>query len=442
MYIKLALRNFKRSTFDYLMYIITMTILSAIMHLSNCIAILGDIQEGFQTASLPLLIVIIMVVLVNYINTFMIKLRAKEFANYLLLGMEKGKLSQMFLIEFCFIGIICFVFGGLLGSGAYLVILFNTFRGPKLQQLFMIKSILHTLIYLVIVEGLSAVRIRKKMYGLQISELMIENRRNQSLREDRKTFWLIGCTISFLILFVLLCSVTFLSEKSTYAIIPFISIPLLCCIVAFYKWLYAYFSSKRLKLSEHLYQGNRIYRIAEMTTGTKTDVLLNSVFSICLLFAIMAYVNGALLLNESVVINNPVKQHWMGFLQISISIIFMTIYFSILSLQLIIGLKRQAKSILILHYMGKSLAQIKFLLKTQVMLKLLVPTLMCFVLLLICTPLVNYKINMILPDIAHNSIIKSVGWFIICFSILYLCYFLIICIISKRYLKLLLTYRY
>lgn len=49
----------------------------------------------------------------------MLKQRAKEFANYLLLGMEKSKLSFMFLCEFLIIGIACFIAGVLIGFGIY-----------------------------------------------------------------------------------------------------------------------------------------------------------------------------------------------------------------------------------------------------------------------------------------------------------------------------------
>lgn len=93
MYLKLAFGNAKRSAFDYLLYIFTMIILVSIMCVSNCIAVSGQMQLGFGTASLPLLIVLIMVVLIAYINTFMMKQRAKEFATYSLLGMDKNKLS-------------------------------------------------------------------------------------------------------------------------------------------------------------------------------------------------------------------------------------------------------------------------------------------------------------------------------------------------------------
>ena len=435
MYLKLAFRNAKRSAFDYLLYITTMTILTAVMCVSNCIAVFGDIQAGFQTAALPLLIVLIMVVLVNYINTFMLKQRAKEFASYLLLGMEKSKLLQMFLMEFCFIGVVCFILGGLIGTGTYDTVFSNALQDAEIQLPLTAKSILQTLFFFGIVEILSAFRISTKIYKLQICELMNENRRNQPLGGDRKIFWGRWFAVSFFCLLLLLCWIVFLSNNVAYVAISFISIPLLCCVFAFYQWMYAYYSSKRLIQSEDLYQGNRLYRIAEMTTGTKTSALMSAIFCTCLLFAIISFVFGTFLLHKEIMIFDPVNQQWMGFLQISVCIIFMAIYFSILSLQQIIELKRQAKNILILHYMGKSQTQIRSLLKTQVMLKLFMPTLMCFALLLVGTPFINYKMNMALPTVMHNSLAKAVGWFIACFVILYLCYFLIVYIVSKRYIK-------
>ena len=89
MYLKLAVRNARRSVMDYLLYMVTMIVLLSIICISNCIALWGNIQAKFQTASLPLLMVLIMVFLMSYINNFMVKQRAKEFATYLLLGMKK-----------------------------------------------------------------------------------------------------------------------------------------------------------------------------------------------------------------------------------------------------------------------------------------------------------------------------------------------------------------
>ena len=86
MYLKLAMRNARRSAMDYLLYITTMIILLSIIFVSNYISIWGNVLANFQTASLPLLIVLIMTFLMSYINNFMVKQRSKEFATYLLIG--------------------------------------------------------------------------------------------------------------------------------------------------------------------------------------------------------------------------------------------------------------------------------------------------------------------------------------------------------------------
>ena len=72
-YLRLSIRNAKRSFRDYLLYVVTMTILLAIMEISNCIAIMGELAD-LQTISLPLLITMIQVVLIGYIDNFILKL--------------------------------------------------------------------------------------------------------------------------------------------------------------------------------------------------------------------------------------------------------------------------------------------------------------------------------------------------------------------------------
>lgn len=435
MYLKLALRNAKRSMFNYLLYITTMTILIAVMFVSNTIAIFGNRQAGFQTASLPLLIVVIMVALVNYINTFMMKQRAKEFATYLLLGMEKSILVRVFQLEFCFIGSMCFILGVFLGAITFLTFFSNELPGGDVGRMLILQAILQTLFFFCIVEILSAIRMGRKITKLQICELMKEERRNQSIGKSRQKFWGIWFCISFFSLILLLLGFALGSGDFADRMISFIAIPLISCIITFYQWLYAYLLSRRLAQADDLYQGTRLYRIAEMTTGTKTSAYMNSVFCICLFFAICSFVFGTLLLKKELKVLEAANQQWMGFLQISISIIFIVIYFSILSLQQMIELKQQAKNIRILCCMGKSQSQVKVLIKMQVMLKLILPTFMCFVLLLVGTPAIYYKMSMGLAGIVQDSLIDALGGFAACFAILYFCYYEVVCITGIRYLK-------
>ena len=94
MYLKLSIRSAGRSIFDYILYILSVVMLISVSCFSNYIANWGDMQAGFQTMALPLLIALVMLVLTDYIHTFIVKQRAKEFAIYMLLGMEKGKIGR------------------------------------------------------------------------------------------------------------------------------------------------------------------------------------------------------------------------------------------------------------------------------------------------------------------------------------------------------------
>lgn len=171
MYLKLALRNAKRSMFDYLLYISSMVMLTSIIFLSNCIADWGDMQASFQTMALPLLTVMIMAVLVNYINHFIIKQRAKEFATYMLLGMEKDKLSWVFLCELSIIGLVCFLLGMVLGTGIFSICCHTLLQETGSHSILQIilESTLQTFVYFCCVEVLSIFFMKRKIYKLQSS---------------------------------------------------------------------------------------------------------------------------------------------------------------------------------------------------------------------------------------------------------------------------------
>lgn len=174
--------------------------------------------------------------------------------------------------------------------------------------------------------------------------------------------------------------------------------------------------------------------IAQMTTAS---AVMSGVFCICLIFSAMSFVFGTLMLQQEVSIFDVEIQRWMGFLQISLCIIFVVIYFSILSLQQIIEFKQRAKDVQLLHllhYIGKDSVQIKKLIRNQILTKFSLPTVMCAVPLLIAMPLVNNKLNTELPAM-QNIVLKSVGWFLICFLILYLCYFFVARAMCKKYVE-------
>ncbi len=190
MYLKLSIRNARRSFVNYLLYVAAMTVMLAIIEVSNCISIVGE-AASFQVISLPLLIAAIQIVLVGYMDTFILRQRAKEFATYMLLGMEKDKLSLVFLCELSVIGLVCFLLGVALGTGIFSICCHTLLQKTGSHSIFRIilNSTLQTFVYFCCVEILSIFFMKRKIYKLQIVELIREKQRKQPLDADNKTFW-------------------------------------------------------------------------------------------------------------------------------------------------------------------------------------------------------------------------------------------------------------
>lgn len=438
MYFKLALRNARRSLFDYLLYITTTVILLLFMYVSNYAAIIANVEAGFQTVSLPLLISTILIVLVSYINKFMLRQRSKEFANYILLGMEKNKLVKMFLCEFCIIGFLCFMISSLAFFGVCYV-LSNTFqfavsKGLNVSPYF--QSLGYTFLYFCIIECFSMFRMRKRICKFEISDLMIEKKRNQRIGGKKQCYLWGSCFfINLLILVVILCGLVFLPNGIIMTMISFIFIPITLTVFSFYKCLYYCASLIRQRKPESLYQKERLYMIAKITAGANTDTTMNSIFCICLFLSSMSFLFGVFMLQTKNLLFDEVSQKWMGFMQICLCTIFIVIYFSILSLQQIIDIQQQKKEFKILHYLGKSQKQLKKLVMKQILVKLFFPTIMCFILLGASLPFLNYKLNNVLPVELSNFWLKSLGIFVLGFLILYFLYFFIVFIVSKNIVK-------
>lgn len=109
MYAKLALENVKKSTKDYLIYIVTLTACISMFYAFLSISsnyyepnigaefnldILGD---GIKYAIL--LITVLLMFLMQYVNHFMIQRRKREFAIQSIIGMEQSTIARLFFVE-------------------------------------------------------------------------------------------------------------------------------------------------------------------------------------------------------------------------------------------------------------------------------------------------------------------------------------------------------
>lgn len=126
MYAKLALENVKKSTKDYLIYIVTLTACISMFYAFLSISsnyydpnigaefnldILGD---GIKYAIL--LITVLLMFLMQYVNHFMIQRRKREFAIQSIIGMEQSTIARLFFVESLIMGIFSLIVGIGLGG--------------------------------------------------------------------------------------------------------------------------------------------------------------------------------------------------------------------------------------------------------------------------------------------------------------------------------------
>lgn len=454
MYFKLSVRNAKRSFTDYLLYIVTVTALSAVMEASNCITVMGE-SAGFQAVSFPLLIAMIQIILIGYINTFMLKQRAKEFANYLLLGMKKKNLTNLFLCEMLLIGLFSFFTGTTIGFVLYRFfgpggscwtgepfcsnasLSFSTsFPRFRLSGALYGKSMLYTLVYFCIVETICALSLKHRLNKLQIRELMHEKNRSQTVKnKGNYKKWRLLFYLSFLCLIGFVCGIAFLPEKDIVPLISTAAVPLIISVFSFYQWSLGFLYERRKTQAIDLYQKDRLYLTAGITSNVRTAAVTNAVFCMCFLFSAGAFLTGMLMLQPEIRLFPTAIQQWMGGLQIGIYIVFTVIYFSILSLHQIIELRQDAQALRILHYIGKSSRQIKVLVIRQIAMKLLFPMAMALLLFFFCLPLLNLKMNLVLPISMRNALFRFAGAFLSCTFFFCLCYFFVIWVMGRQTIK-------
>lgn len=297
------------------------------------------------------------------------------------------------------------------------------------------KSMFYTFLFFCLIETVCTFRMKQRLNKLQIRELMYERNRNQGVKNiGNYKKWGAIFLLCFVCFIGCICGIVFLPEVYIVYPVSVTAIPLLISVFAFYKWvfgcLYAYRRMKPVKI----YQKNRLYITANVTSNFKTAAMVHAVFCICFLFSGASFVTGMLILQPEFQLFDTAMRQWMGTSQISICIVFLVIYFSILSLQQMIEIRQNLKSNQIMRCMGKSDKQMARLVNQQIAMKLSAPMLMALLIILFCVPLLNAKMNFILPASLNNILLKLTGEFGACIAVFYSCYFGIVSAMSRRYI--------
>lgn len=223
MYAKLALENVKKSTKDYLIYIVTLTACISMFYAFLSISSnyydpnigaefnLDILDDGIKYAIL--LITVLLMFLMQYVNHFMIQRRKREFAIQSIIGMEQSTIARLFFVESLIMGIFSLIVG--IGLGG----VFSQFITAMLLQMyhkpfefsFMLfpDTIILTILFFCIcfaTVGLSQVRTIRK---IKIIDMLNADRKNDILGTPHKWIYKL-----FPVNFVLYLLITFYNIRT------------------------------------------------------------------------------------------------------------------------------------------------------------------------------------------------------------------------------------
>lgn len=200
MYVKLALKNVKQSTKDYLIYSVTLTVCISMFYAFLSISSKyyePDIGAEFNLNLLGngikyviLLVTVLLMFLMQYVNHFMIQRRKREFAVQSIIGMEQAAIARLFFAESLVMGLFSLVAGIGLGS------VFSQFITAMLLQMYQRPfefslmlfpdTILLTILFFGIcfaIVGLFQVRSIRK---IKIIDMLQADRKNEILRSPHE----------------------------------------------------------------------------------------------------------------------------------------------------------------------------------------------------------------------------------------------------------------
>ncbi len=315
MLFKLSIRNIRRSVKDYAIYFFTLVLAVAIFYIFNAIESqtamlkvsetthqLLDLMSTFMFA-LSILIAVVLGFLIIYASQFLMKRRKREFGIYMTLGMSKGKISKILLVETLIIGIFSLAIGLLLGvtlSQLLSVFVVNIFEADMsdFQFVFSESAFLGTIgsfgiIYLVVVL-LNTFFVGKQ----KLIKLIHSDKMNERVKIRNLTINIIMMTIAVGLLIYCYSSITAnisdLDEGKLGLIILFG-----CLATLMFFWSLSGLAMRIIPKFRRLYYKNlNTFIFREVNSKINTTVFSMTIISL-LLFLVIVIFSSAMSINNT-----------------------------------------------------------------------------------------------------------------------------------------------
>ncbi|MGO3548153.1 MAG: FtsX-like permease family protein [Paucilactobacillus nenjiangensis] len=184
---KLALAGIKNRLRDYIVLFSGLIISSAIFYMFMALAT----NKSFITNNAAganakivfmfgaILLMVITFVYVSYANTFLLSMRKRDYATFMMLGAKSSKISQLIFVETLIIGVVATVIGAVVGVGLTagvgnaLIKMIGVSAGNF--SAFYFPAIIDTLIFFIVIFFLAALVNASKMRQTPILELLHSN---------------------------------------------------------------------------------------------------------------------------------------------------------------------------------------------------------------------------------------------------------------------------
>ena len=276
----LTLRNAKRSARDYLIYLVTMTIISSLMFAFHGMIFSSDMRALYgEFAFFAMLIgmasffiMFIVIWLVHYMVNFMLEKRSREFGTYLLLGMKKQQIVRIFRRENIILGVVSMLLGVLPGF-IFQKIFVNVFYAIldmeyRISGELGLWGVLITFGVLVLSYLLALVRVKRKFKKLHIRDFIYMEKQNEGIVNEnsawKKVFVFIA--IAYIICFHIL---VFTFKMTVYSVWGFIG-GLIAAIYLLYAGLSSFFIDYIKKKHKIIYKDANLFVLRQLASKIKT----------------------------------------------------------------------------------------------------------------------------------------------------------------------------
>ncbi|MBR1823707.1 MAG: FtsX-like permease family protein [Ruminococcus sp.] len=212
MLFKLSLSNIRKSLRDYAIYFFTLIIGVSVFYVFNAVSgqvamtvidtdgreIARILQMGISAMSV--FVAGVLGFLIVYASRFLMKRRNSEFALYLLLGMSKGKISAILLLETVIIGLGSLGVGLLLGIGLSQImsaLVVSLFEADMTRYSFMVsgEAVIKTILYFAVMYFVVMIFNSIVITRFKLIDLMHSGKKSEQIKLKKP--WL--CIIIFLL---------------------------------------------------------------------------------------------------------------------------------------------------------------------------------------------------------------------------------------------------